>query len=431
MFSWNECWIVSLIGLFAGAAVNWGIYNLAWTKKQISPWGQLPRTISKRPLLARIPVIGWWFLRSEATLHGNNFWFRPACIEFGTAAIFALFYCHHTELMESLSLKHNMPSNLLWLQLIPHLILVVLLITATFIDLDERLIPDTITVTGTLIALAIAAVLPESRLIDLVLTESRLIDLGIPLSDIIFLEPSTPAISQTDLKSPAALIWASGCLLFWGFAIVPKITTARYGLSKGLQIMLASMIRPGRKSRKPDTPRKRKPFACTLVIAVSMVIGLVGIFLCWRSGDIQWASLNNAIWGMTGGLFVVWGVRIVAKFALQREAMGFGDVTLLAMIGAFLGWQAALLTFVLAPFAGLLLSIAQYISTRKSELAFGPYLSLSAIIVILGWPVIWTSYARNIIFIHGSALPIVLLIGLAAMWALLFVWQQIKNSVAN
>ena len=195
--------------------------------------------------------------------------------------------------------------------------------------------------------------------------------------------------------------------------------------------MLASMIRPQRKSRNPDASRTRKPFTVTLVIAVSMIVGLVGILLYWCNGGVHWASLNNAIWGMTGGLLVVWGVRVVARFALQREAMGFGDVTLLAMIGAFLGWQAALLTFVLAPFAGLLLTVAQFISTRKSDLAFGPYLSLSAIIVILGWPTIWTQYARNTIFIHGSALPIVLLIGLAAMWALLFVWQQIKHSVAN
>ena len=421
MFSWNQCWIVTLIGLCAGAAVNWGIYNLAWTKKQISPWGQLPQTVSKRPLLARVPLIGWWFLRSETPLHGNNFWLRPACIELGTAAIFAFFYYQHTEFLTLLIKTFDLPSNLLWLQLIPHLILVVLLGTATFIDLDERLIPDTITVTGTLIALSIAAVLPESRFIDV----------GNPFIDIIFLTPSTPAIPQTDLKSPAALLWASSCLLFWGFAIVPKITTARYGLSKGVQIMLASIIRPARKSRKPDAPRKRKPFTCTLVIASSMVIGLVVIFLCWRNSTNHWASLNNAIWGMTGGLFVVWGVRIVAKISLQREAMGFGDVTLLAMIGAFLGWQAALLTFVLAPFAGILFAIVQYISKRKNELAFGPYLSLSAIIVILGWPIIWTNYARNIIFIHGSALPIVLLIGLAAMGALLFIWQQIKNSTAS
>ena len=421
MFSWNQCLIVSLIGLCAGAAVNWGIYNLAWTRKQISPWGKLPQTISKRPLLARIPVIGWWSLRSEATLHGKHFWFRPACIELGTAGIFAFFYYHQTEFIESISLgAKNMPANLLWLQLIPHLILVALLITATFIDLDERLIPDTITVTGTLIALGIAAVFPESRLIDL----------GNELTDIVYLKPSTPA-APTNLKSPAALIWAYGCVLLWGFAVVPKITTARYGLSKGLQYMLASMIRPGRKSRKPDVPRKRKPFPVTLVIAVSMIVGVVAIFLCWRSGDHHWESLNNAIWGMTGGLLVVWGVRIVARFALQREAMGFGDVTLLAMIGAFLGWQAALLTFVLAPFAGLLLASAQFISTRKSDLAFGPYLSLSAIIVILSWSIIWKNYARDIIFSHGTDLPIVLLIGLAAMWALLYVWQQIKNSAVN
>ena len=76
--------------------------------------------------------------------------------------------------------------------------------------------------------------------------------------------------------------------------------------------------------------------------------------------------------------------------ALRREAMGFGDVTLMAMIGAFLGWQAAVLTFFLAPFFGLahaLWKLVTYLGKRLSgrqsssadrELPFGPYLSMAA-----------------------------------------------------
>ena len=48
---------------------------------------------------------------------------------------------------------------------------------------------------------------------------------------------------------------------------------------------------------------------------------------------------------MGGG--IVWAVRIIASQALGVEAMGFGDVTLMCMIGAFVGWQPALLIFCL------------------------------------------------------------------------------------
>ena len=56
---------------------------------------------------------------------------------------------------------------------------------------------------------------------------------------------------------------------------------------------------------------------------------------------------------MSLGLLVGAGLtqffRKCAGFVFRREAMGFGDVTLMGMIGAFLGWQAAVLTFFLGP----------------------------------------------------------------------------------
>ena len=47
-------------------------------------------------------------------------------------------------------------------------------------------------------------------------------------------------------------------------------------------------------------------------------------------------------------------VRVVGGFVFRREAMGSGDIHILGMIGAFLGWQAAVLAFFLAPFFGFI-----------------------------------------------------------------------------
>ncbi len=71
---------------------------------------------------------------------------------------------------------------------------------------------------------------------------------------------------------------------------------------------------------------------------------------------------------------LVWVVRIVASVALQQEAMGFGDVTLMGMIGAFLGWQPAVMAFFLAPFAGVVIALAQWLTTGRKEIAYGPFL---------------------------------------------------------
>ena len=68
---------------------------------------------------------------------------------------------------------------------------------------------------------------------------------------------------------------------------------------------------------------------------------------------VIWAAFGTGILGLFVGMALTYAIRQVFTFVFRREAMGLGDVTLMGMIGAYLGWQAAVLTFFLGAFLGL------------------------------------------------------------------------------
>jgi len=79
----------------------------------------------------------------------------------------------------------------------------------------------------------------------------------------------------------------------------------------------------------------------------------------------------------------------VTEIVIPREAMGFGDVKFLACIGAFIGWQGALFTFVAASTIGAVIGLFM-IAIGKRELGgkipFGPYLSVAALLWVFDGP---------------------------------------------
>ena len=88
---------------------------------------------------------------------------------------------------------------------------------------------------------------------------------------------------------------------------------------------------------------------------------------------------------------------IAAGYYLVRkeEGMGMGDVKMLAMIGAFLGWQAVLLTLVLSSFSGALIGIGMLATSRGSmryALPFGTFLPLGALVAMLSGDAIFGWY---------------------------------------
>lgn len=83
----------------------------------------------------------------------------------------------------------------------------------------------------------------------------------------------------------------------------------------------------------------------------------------------------------------------VKNAVVPREAMGFGDVKFMAMIGAFLGWQAILITLMAGCCIGAVIGSVQKLMSRDSKVPFGPYLALGAFIwIFTGWA-LWNWYS--------------------------------------
>ena len=88
--------------------------------------------------------------------------------------------------------------------------------------------------------------------------------------------------------------------------------------------------------------------------------------------------LNSFLGALAGG-GMIYAMGILGEFAFKREAMGGGDVKLLAMIGAFIGWKLVVLTFFMAPLFGGVVGIILKIRYGRDIIPYGPYLSLAAI----------------------------------------------------
>ncbi|WP_197439657.1 prepilin peptidase [Calycomorphotria hydatis] len=115
--------------------------------------------------------------------------------------------------------------------------------------------------------------------------------------------------------------------------------------------------------------------------------------------------------GLLMGAGVVWLIRLVASRMLGQEAMGFGDVTLMAMAGSFLGWQPVLLAIAIAPMCGMVIVLLSTLLTGRSYVAFGPYLAMGCVVTLFCWKYVWVTPIRDLM---GDAIGLLMLGGLAA-----------------
>lgn len=121
----------------------------------------------------------------------------------------------------------------------------------------------------------------------------------------------------------------------------------------------------------------------------------------WIQGFHRMHGLAWSMAGLLMGASLTWLVRWLSHRILSYPALGLGDVTLMAMVGAFIGWQATLITLAISPLTGIVMGILIRLVTGRSFVAYGPYLALSAVLVTGTWRWLWADFfTLRVVFSH-------------------------------
>lgn len=367
-----------LLGLVFGSMLNVCIYRLPreerfWRALRflVYPPSHCPRCGERIRPRDNIPVVSWLLLRGRCRNCRGSIAVRYPLIELLTGASFALLYALEVPttwgaVIPASSVFHALgpgisgapawmtPLVLLDLRYGFHVALVIALIVATFIDIDLRIIPDSVTVPAMIFGIAGNCLLGQVYIAPLWYMTPGMAGAAGLFANLFFAPGSMPG-------------WLSSCVMFVG---VPGWMTAHPHLH-GLCVALAGIV--------------------------------VG-----------------------GGS--VWAVRLVGFWALKREAMGFGDVMLMAMIGSFIGWQGTIIVFLLSLLSAVIIAVPLWFIWRDRELPYGPYLSLGTLILLLTTKWVWPWFDTRVFAMGPFLVPAAIFMALS-LSGMLMGWRRIQRAL--
>lgn len=191
-----------------------------------------------------------------------------------------------------------------------------------------------------------------------------------------------------------------------------KAISARYPAVEGVMGLLAAALQ----RRWPSEPIwiAGAALACGALLAVALIdwetflipdelsVGLVvaGLaFSPWNpylAGSEWWAPLWYSFRGALSGFLMAWAIAAIGEAMLKKEALGGGDVKLLAGVGAWAGATGAFDCLMLGSLAGSIYGVRLLWTgkaTRSDPIPFGPFLAAGAVfnffaLLPLGWPLL-------------------------------------------
>lgn len=366
--------MVFLLGAGIGSFLNVVIYRLPLGMSVSNPKRSFcPKCKKQIAWYHNLPLLSWLFLRGKCAYCKGEIPFRYFFVELLTACFFYAVF-----------LKFSGP---LWYAsqwgdvVVLYWIFTALLIAGTYIDLDHYILPHQITLGGLGVGLIGSYIAPElmgeqDRGLSIVFSfVSACFGLGLLWSVVElgklafgrlkhrFDQPEEWSITQTNEDEPPVLKVA-GDELSWADIFTRPSDRI---IIEGTEITVNESIFAQSKTEIKMETMKVKP----------------------AEGSEQSFQLE-AVTTLKGK---------ATEIVIPREAMGFGDVLLLAMIGSFLGWKAVIFTIFAASLLACLFALVPRIFGKTewtAKIPFGPYLAGGAMIWLFYGPPILAWYLDQI-----------------------------------
>lgn len=437
-------WLIftTIYGACAGSFLNVVIYRLPEGKSLIHPPSACPKCNTRLAWYDNVPILGWLWLRGRCRYCRNPISVQYPIIEAITAALFGgLFWVYYMSGWKPVWGDWG-PANT-WPVFIVVLTLVGSLVATTLVDARLYIIPLSIPWCVTLVAAIVlpmtAWLLPESRPVIQVIEGPWLggalggtigliiaivlLELGVlPLS---FAEEMEGELPHDQLPHTQGSVVPDPSSSMAHTAEQPPGTTVEH-LNEPAEVQLSAMQPETTDTLSPTTADSATPVATeptptatteepvtdhphlsreilkeVAFVALPLTGFIIGMVVWqrmmphpWNQPELAaaWPALGGVAMGYLVGGALIWFTRIIGSLAFQKEAMGLGDVHLLAGIGAVLGWRAAVMVFFIAPFLGLAYTAASVGMNRLLQghsrvIPYGPYLAAATLIVMAKeWP---------------------------------------------
>ena len=375
--------LVSFItGASIGSFLNVVIYRLPRGLSVNKPKRSFcPSCKYKIPSYFNIPLFSWLILKGKCKNCGEKVSCRYFLVELLTGFLFFLCW-----LIYGADFQGNIYYTISLV--LPGWIFIALIISASFIDFEHQIIPDKINLIGVLFGLTCAFFIPIIPSAFMGLESNKFFGLSCDMQLCSLLHSLFGGVTGFLL---IYLVVILGRIVF-GSKVLSKNSSGKWIIKEGAEnpiliydnkdIGFEDIYFVGTEKLIIDT--KEVVINGELVKTDNLIIYYDHLVL---NGEVikikDWVSLE-------GGF---------SRITYLREAMGFGDVKFMAMIGVFTGWQGVLFTLFAASIIGTIISFPSKFMKNDSvmnRIPFGPFLSIGSIIWIFCGPGLFKWYLELI-----------------------------------